>query len=223
MSEDRPQMDAPTMLRLVRHMLAQVNRKFLQSQIREDGTTHGIPLASYAARRDVRQFERRILRSRALHRVAVAYASRITGSTEFDLYSLAGLLRYLSYPLRGTTLRALAEESKKLREDVETTVRVLRKFAELGAVNTKREWVLEVAEDIESFYIFSNPSHASYLPYDQLVGQKGDRRAFVTRAIASNVPDDTESRFTTIAELVELTGHDTSPQLVRSTLLKGAT
>lgn len=223
MSKDRPQMDAPTMLRHVRHMLTQVNRKMLHSRIREDGTTHKIPQASYAARRDLRQFERRILSSRALHRVAVAYTSRITENADFDLYSLVGLLRYLSYPLQGTTLRALAEESKKLREDVETTVRVLRKFAELGAVNTKREGVLEVAKDIESFFIFSIPSHASFLPYDQFVGQKGDRRAFVTRAIAANVPDDTESRFTTIAELVELTGHDTSPQLVRSTLLKGAT
>jgi hypothetical protein len=87
MSEDRPRMDAPTMLRRVRHMLMQVNRKMLQSRTREDSTTHGTPLAGYAARRDVRQFERRILNSRALHRVAVAYASRITGSTEFDLYS----------------------------------------------------------------------------------------------------------------------------------------
>ena len=223
MSADRPQMDAPTLLRHVRHMLIQVNRKMLHSQNRKDGPTHKIALASYAARRDLRKFERRILDSRALHRVAAAYASRNTGSRDFDLYSLVGLLRYLSYPLQGTTLRALAEESKKLREDVETAVRVLRKFADLGTVNTKREWVLEVAEDIESFFMFSVASHASFLPYDQLVGQKGDRRAFVTRAIAANVPDDTESRFTTIAELVELTGHDTSPQLVRSTLLKGAT
>jgi len=204
-------------------MLAQVNRTMMQLRVREDGTTYGIPLVSYAARRDERLFERRVLSSRALYRVAVAYTSQSTGSTEFDLYSLVGLLRYLSSPLQGTTLRALAEESKKLREDVETTVRVLRKFAELGAVNTKRESVLEVAEDIESFFIFSSQSHASFLPYDRFVGQKSDRRAFVTRAIAANVPDDTESRFTTIAELVKLTGHDTSPQLVRSTLLKGAT
>jgi hypothetical protein len=189
----------------LRVILARSNRGLLRS-------VDGQP--EYKGRATRRRWLRRLLRTDAIRRVAAACSDIMT------LYSLANAMYSLSEPPE-KSLKQLAQDRARIRSDVDATVRTLRSMATREPERASA--LLDLAQEVDSNFFFGHQDPSTWHDYS-LVGQKGDRRAFVIRELDRIIPSTTDFRFAAIVELLSLYGFkDTSPQLVRSTLLNGRT
>ena len=163
-----------------------------------------------------RRRERNIFQSSGFRRVASVAED---GFALAQLHNLVASLREW-VPSMPEHLKQLGDKNRVMKNEVKITTRILREYAKSS---NRAKPLLDIADDIEVFYMFGSHDPAALIDGDR-VGQKGGIRAFAVRTIAAEVPETVPKRFATIADLMNAAGFpDTTPQLVRAILLNGRT
>jgi hypothetical protein len=177
-------------------------------------------------RRETRLFRKMVYSNEAFRRL-VTHLSNQVEVTEF-LIRLHVLKFYVERPFDSEKAKLTRKKYFEAYENVRIAARVLRNYIDSSSHPEDRKLLTEVAETIERAPALGvagdDDAVFTLMFYDySLMGQKGDKRGFVIRALDQIVPGTAPHRDAMIRDLLKLFRIIATSQFVRSTLKNGRT